>query len=56
MEVTITVNGTAQTADIEPRQLLVHVMREELEPDRHPHRMRHHELRRVHRAPTTARR
>ena len=30
MEVTITVNGTAHTLDIEPRQLLVHVIREEL--------------------------
>jgi carbon-monoxide dehydrogenase small subunit len=30
MEVTITVNGTAHTVDIEPRQLLVHVIREEL--------------------------
>ena len=30
MEVTITVNGTAHTLDIEPRQLLVHVIREDL--------------------------
>jgi carbon-monoxide dehydrogenase small subunit len=30
MEVTITVNGTAHTLDIEPRELLVHVLREEL--------------------------
>ena len=30
MEVTITVNGTAETLDIEPRQLLVHVLRENL--------------------------
>jgi aerobic carbon-monoxide dehydrogenase small subunit len=30
MEVTITVNGTAHTMDIEPRLLLVHVIREEL--------------------------
>jgi carbon-monoxide dehydrogenase small subunit len=30
MEVTINVNGTAHTLDIEPRQLLVHVIREEL--------------------------
>ena len=30
MEVAITVNGTAHTLDIEPRQLLVHVIREEL--------------------------
>ena len=30
MDVTITVNGTAHTLDIEPRQLLVHVLRERL--------------------------
>jgi aerobic carbon-monoxide dehydrogenase small subunit len=30
MEVTITVNGTAHTLDIEPRELLVHVIREDL--------------------------
>ena len=30
MEVTITVNGTAHTLDIEPRELLVHVLREDL--------------------------
>jgi carbon-monoxide dehydrogenase small subunit len=30
MEVTITVNGTPHTLDIEPRELLVHVLREEL--------------------------
>ena len=30
MEVTITVNGTAHTLDLEPRRLLVHVLRDEL--------------------------
>jgi carbon-monoxide dehydrogenase small subunit len=30
MEVTITVNGTAHTLDLEPRELLVHVIREDL--------------------------
>ena len=30
MEVTITVNGTAHSLDIEPRELLVHVLREDL--------------------------
>ena len=30
MEVTITVNGTPHTLDIEPRELLVHVLREDL--------------------------
>jgi carbon-monoxide dehydrogenase small subunit len=31
MEVTFTVNGAAQTVDVEPRRLLVHVLREDLE-------------------------
>jgi aerobic carbon-monoxide dehydrogenase small subunit len=31
MEVTITVNGAPQTVDVEPRRLLVHVLREQLE-------------------------
>jgi aerobic carbon-monoxide dehydrogenase small subunit len=30
METTITVNGTAHTVDLEPRRLLVHVIREDL--------------------------
>ena len=30
MQVTITVNGTAHSLDIEPRELLVHVLREDL--------------------------
>ena len=30
MEITITVNGEARTADVEPRMLLTHVIREEL--------------------------
>jgi carbon-monoxide dehydrogenase small subunit len=30
METTITVNGTARTVDLEPRRLLVHVIREDL--------------------------
>jgi aerobic carbon-monoxide dehydrogenase small subunit len=29
MQITITVNGTPHTADVEPRMLLVHVLREE---------------------------
>jgi carbon-monoxide dehydrogenase small subunit len=29
MEISVTVNGTARTADIEPRMLLAHVIREE---------------------------
>ena len=31
MEITVTVNGVEHTADIEPRMLLVHLIREELE-------------------------
>jgi carbon-monoxide dehydrogenase small subunit len=30
MQISITVNGEARTADVEPRMLLVHVIREEL--------------------------
>jgi carbon-monoxide dehydrogenase small subunit len=30
MEITVTVNGVERTADVEPRMLLVHVIREEL--------------------------
>ena len=29
MEVTVNVNGTERSADVEPRQLLVHLIREE---------------------------
>jgi carbon-monoxide dehydrogenase small subunit len=29
MQITVTVNGTARTADVEPRMLLVHLLREE---------------------------
>ena len=48
MEVTFTVNGAEHTVDVEPRLLLVHVIREELGTDRHAHRVRHHQLRRLH--------
>ena len=51
MEIKMNVNGTAQAADVEPRQLLVHVIREELAPHRHARRLRHHQLRRLHGAP-----
>ncbi len=47
--ITITVNGTAHTAEVEPRTLLVHLLREQLGSDGDPHRLRHLELRRVHR-------
>src|SRR5438876_12307634 len=30
MQITVTVNGTQRTADVEPRLLLVHLLREEL--------------------------
>ena len=30
MEVSVTVNGTARSADVEPRTLLVHFLRDEL--------------------------
>jgi len=30
MEITVTVNGTERTVDVEPRRLLVHVLREEM--------------------------
>ena len=31
MQITVTVNGAAHTVDVEPRMLLVHLLREELE-------------------------
>ena len=34
MQITVTVNGTEHTLDVEPRELLVHVIREELRLDR----------------------
>ena len=49
--VTATVNGTARSADVETRLLLVHFLRETLGAHRHAHRLRHDELRRVHGAP-----
>ena len=45
----VTVNGEAREADVEPRLLLVHLLRDDLRADRHPHRLRHEQLRRVHR-------
>jgi aerobic carbon-monoxide dehydrogenase small subunit len=46
--VTITVNGEQHTADIEPRLLLAHLLRQGLELTGHPHRVRHHQLRCLH--------
>ena len=49
VRVSVTVNGQAQTAEVEPRLLLVHFLRDTLGPDRHARRLRHVELRRMHR-------
>ena len=53
--ITVTVDGTAYSDDVEPRTLLMHHLREGLGLCRHPHRLRHLELRRVHRRTSTAR-
>ena len=47
MQVTITINGEQVSRDVEPRQLLVHFIRDTLGPDRHPLGLRHLELRRL---------
>ena len=49
VRVSVTVNGQTQTAEVEPRLLLVHFLRDTLGPDRHARRLRHVELRRMHR-------
>ena len=36
MHVTITINGQPVSRDVEPRQLLVHFIRDTPGPDRHP--------------------
>ena len=41
MEVTVTVNGTTQTHDVEPRTLLVHYLPRGLWSDRYERRLRH---------------
>ena len=48
MEISVTVNGTAHTHDVEPRTLLVQYIRENGRPDRHEHRVRHVVVRRLH--------
>ena len=53
MRVQVTVNGEQAEADVEPRLLLVHLLRE-VPADRHAHRLRHQQLRRVHGACSTA--
>ena len=47
MQVTITINGEQVTRDVEPRMLLVHFLREDAGPDRHPLGLRHLQLRRL---------
>ena len=41
MEITVTVNGTEHTHDVEPRVLLVDYIRTQRRAHRHPHRLRH---------------
>ena len=48
VEVTVTINGTDHTHDVEPRVLLVDFIRTRRRAHRHAHRLRHDELRRVH--------
>ena len=50
MEITVTVNGTDHSSDVEPRMLLADLPAPRVGPHRHAHRLRHHQLRRVHRA------
>ena len=47
----VTVNGESRESEVEARTLLVHWLRDELGPDRDAHRLRHHQLRRLHRPP-----
>ena len=54
MQVTMTVNGEERTRDVEPRLLLVHFLRDDARPDRHPLGLRHLQLRRLRRARSTA--
>ena len=47
MQVTININGEQVSRDVEPRQLLVHFIRDTPGPDRHALGLRHLQLRRV---------
>jgi carbon-monoxide dehydrogenase small subunit len=49
VKVEITVNGESTSADVEPRLLLAHYLRDTLGLKGHQHRLRHHLLRGVHR-------
>ena len=55
-QVRVTVDGVNYADDVEPRMLLVHYLRERLGQDRHPRRLRHQQLRRLHRPPQRAER
>ena len=49
--ITVTVDGVDYSDDVEPRTLLVQYLREQLGQDRHRRRLRHEQLRRLHRPP-----
>ena len=49
VNVSMTVNGKAVSAEVEPRTLLIHYLRENLSPHRSAYRLRHLPLRRLHR-------
>ena len=51
----LSVNGEKHEANVEPRLLLVHMIRESAAADRHPHRLRYDPLRRLHRSSWTVR-
>ena len=48
VQITVTVNGEEQTAEVEPRLLLVHFIRETLSLTGNSHRLRYDALRRMH--------
>ena len=50
-QINVRVDGASYTDDVEPRTLLVHYLRETARQGRHRRRLRHQQLRRLHRAP-----
>ncbi len=50
-----TINGAKKIAEVETRLLLAHLIRQRAAADRHAYRLRHHQLRRVHRTRGRAR-
>ena len=50
IQLTLTVNGASVTREVEPQTLLVRVPARDTAPDRHPRRLRHRAVRRLHRA------